>query len=104
MNLCDSMQPLTGIMATTAIYAGLGGVYKGVEKLSENIREKEDIWNRVIGAVCAGSLVGLRTGSYYTSGGAMGALGCMALVSGLFDHIGPHDDHVVAHRKAMYQE
>lgn len=90
---------------TTATYAGLGAVYTGVGALAENIRATDDMWNRVIGAMTAGSLVGLRTGSLYTSGGAAAALGFMSaavyLCGGEF---GPHDDGVLERRRAMYED
>lgn len=98
------MQPLPALFATTATYAALGGVYTGVEALAEDMRGKHDLWNRVIGGAAAGSLVGLRTGSVYASGGAAFACGVVAFAIGaLGGTIGPVNNPGLARREAIYK-
>lgn len=96
---------MPGLAMTTAIYGGLGAVYAGVGTIAENTRDKKDMWNGVIGALAAGSLVGLRSGSMYVSGGAMAALAAMSAAVDLFDgNFGPMDDSVIERRRAIYRE
>lgn len=99
------MQPLKPLLVTTATYAALGGVYTGVEAMAENIRGKQDLWNRVIGGAAAGSLVGLRTGSIYASGGASFACAFMAFfVAAVGGTLGPVDDKALERYQAIYDK
>lgn len=88
-------------MATTATYAALGGIYTGVEAMAENMRGKQDLWNRVIGGAATGTLVGVRTGSIYAGGGASFACAFMAFFLGaLGGTVGPMDESVFKRRLA----
>lgn len=89
---------------TTAAYGALGGVFTGVEAIAENLRGKDDVWNRVIGAGTAGSLVGLRTGSIGVSIGASFACACMALSVGILGGTwGPSQAITTEKRESIYR-
>lgn len=63
-------QPFPQLITTTGVFAGLGALYLGTETMLRNTREKDDIWNRLISGAFAGSLVGIRKGSFFHSAGA----------------------------------
>lgn len=98
------MQPLPALVMTTATYGVLGGVYTGVEAIAENVRGKKDMWNRIIGAGTAGSLVGLRNSSVAVSAGASFACAFMAFfgeaVGGSW---GPSPEVTREKREAIYR-
>jgi hypothetical protein len=64
------VHPISQITSVTAIFATVGAVYCGTEALLESSRGKKDVWNKAIAGCAAGSLVGLRSGNLYVSGGA----------------------------------
>lgn len=97
-------KPLPALFATTAVYAALGGTYTGVEAIAEGMREKKDMWNKVIGGAAAGSLVGLRTGSVKMS--AMASFTCAFVaffIEAAGGTLGPVDDPSLARREAIYK-
>lgn len=94
------------LAATTGAFAGLGAVYLGTETLLRNNRDKDDVWNRVIAGSLAGSLVGLRTGSLFVSGGAAAAIAfgtCLLHLTN--DKIGPmNEEEIFKKHEAIYTE
>lgn len=82
----------------------LGGTYTGVEAISEKMRGKDDMWNRVVGGAAAGSLVGLRNGSLWASSGAAFTCAFIAMFVGAVGGTwGPVNDPSIARREAIYK-
>lgn len=63
-------------------FAAVGAVFIGGTAMAESMRGKDDMYNRMIGACAAGTVVGMRTGKASTS-----AVACpiMAFVSAVVD-------------------
>lgn len=79
-------------------------MYTGTEAIAEGLREKDDLWNRVIGAGTAGSLVGFKTGKIGMSIGGAFTFAALALsVSLLGGTIGIDEDRARERREAIYK-
>lgn len=102
----DALQPLAYVLSTTGAFAGLGAVYLGTETLLRNNRDKDDVWNRVIAGSLAGSLVGLRNGSLYASGGAAASIAFGTFILHLCNgKIGSmYEEQVLKDHSAIYTE
>lgn len=89
-------------MKTSVAYAGVGAIFLGTETLLQNNRGKDDHWNRIIAGACAGSVVGVRTGSFFVSAGASATMaGAMALAH-LFNYsVGSTDKDYFKKRKEL---
>lgn len=97
---------MSQLIKTTGSFAGVGAVFLGTKAVVRDLRDTDDAWNSIIGGACAGSLVGLRNGSYFAGGGAAAAMafamGFMHLVNGTF---GPMDKELPKRTaEAVYRE
>ncbi|CAN8076986.1 unnamed protein product [Agarophyton chilense] len=98
--------PLSMLVSATAIYSGLGAVYLATGNFARGVRDRDDMWNSVIGGVVAGSLVGLKSGSFYISAGAASSLAAVSALYHIFDgQFGPQADNPgIRRRRAVYQD
>lgn len=98
------VQPLPGIVMTTATFAAVGGIFTGATAVAEDVRGKQDIWNGAIAGIAAGSVVGLRSGSLYASAGACGAFAAMSIILEILGGtMGPVEDRNAERRADLYR-
>lgn len=99
-------QPFSQLLKTTGTFAGIGAVFVGTDTFLRNTRDTDDAWNSVIAGACAGSLVGLRTGSFFVSGGAAASMAFAMGMMSIFDgSLGSFDKDFYKKRiEAIYRE
>lgn len=88
---------------TTALYTSVGAIFTGLLPMVQNARGKKDPLNPAMAGCAAGTVVGLRSGSLYVSGGACASFAFVAaFLDVLGGTMGPTHDRTTERRREMY--